>query len=97
MEKISVTREQEELSKLIKRVVSDQKRIILQQDGQEIVVMPGNEIGFWGKLMSIFTKIVEDKLDMPKTKKRLLGTLQSKGSVQFADDFTMTDEELLQS
>ena len=32
-----------------------------------------------------------------KTKKRVLGTLQSRGSVEFADDFAMTDEELLQS
>ena len=27
-----------------------------------------------------------------KTKKRVLGTLQHRGSVAFADDFTMTDE-----
>ncbi|MDR1485713.1 MAG: hypothetical protein LBT09_12940 [Planctomycetaceae bacterium] len=32
-----------------------------------------------------------------KNKKRELGTLQNKGSVKFADDFTMTDEELLNS
>ena len=28
---------------------------------------------------------------------RVLGTLQSRGSVEFADDFAMTDEELLLS
>ena len=97
MEKISITKEQEELSKLIKHVVSNQKRVILQQDGQEIVILPGNEVGFWHKLMSVFAKIIEDRLDTPKTKKRLLGSLQSKGSVKFADNFAITDEELLHS
>jgi antitoxin (DNA-binding transcriptional repressor) of toxin-antitoxin stability system len=32
-----------------------------------------------------------------KTKPRVLGTLQNRGSVEFAEDFAMTDEELLQS
>ena len=31
------------------------------------------------------------------TKSRVLGTLQNRGSVEFAEDFAMTDEELLQS
>jgi len=32
-----------------------------------------------------------------ETKPRVLGTLQNRGSVEFADDFVMTDEQLLQS
>ncbi|MCL2346940.1 MAG: type II toxin-antitoxin system Phd/YefM family antitoxin [Planctomycetaceae bacterium] len=32
-----------------------------------------------------------------KTKSRVLGTLQNRGSVEFTEDFAMTDEELLQS
>ena len=32
-----------------------------------------------------------------KTKPRVLGTLQNRGSVEFAEDFALTDEELLVS
>ena len=97
MERIPIAKDQEELSKLIKRVVLNQEKIVLQQDGQEVIVTPGKEASLWNKLIAMFARIVEDKLDMQKTKTRVLGTLQSKGSVKFADDFAMTDEELLQS
>jgi antitoxin (DNA-binding transcriptional repressor) of toxin-antitoxin stability system len=32
-----------------------------------------------------------------KTKPRVLGALQNRGSIEFTEDFAMTDEELLQS
>ena len=80
MEKISVTKEQEELSKLIKHVSSNQKKIILQQDGQEVVILPVRESGFWNRLMAIFAKVIDDKFDVQKADKRVLGSLQNKGS-----------------
>jgi len=36
------------------------------------------------------------KTQVMVTNARVLGTLQNRGSVEFAEDFAMTDEELLQ-
>jgi prevent-host-death family protein len=57
----------------------------------------GNEIAIsYGKKKETIAVIISyDK--WKKSKKRELGTLADKGSVNFADDWYMTDEELCNS
>ena len=58
-------------------------------------VEAGNEVGItYGKKHETVAVIIPFE-DWKKTKKRVLGTLQGKMSVTFADDWKMTDEELL--
>jgi len=58
-------------------------------------VEAGNEIGItYGKKQETVAVIIPFE-DYKKNKKRVLGTLQGKMSVTFADDWYMTDEELL--
>ena len=59
------------------------------EDGKEVVISSADT----QKAVAV---IVPYEL-WQKTKQRELGTLQNRGSVEFADDFAMTDEDLLQS
>ena len=84
MEKIPVTKEQEELNKLVRRVISNQERIVLQQDGQEVVILPMKEVGFWDKLVSMFAEIVEDKLDMQDAEEAI-ERIEKEGGITLED------------
>ncbi|MDR0444315.1 MAG: type II toxin-antitoxin system Phd/YefM family antitoxin [Treponema sp.] len=58
-------------------------------------VEAGNEVAIsYGKKKQNIAVIVSYE-KWKKSKKRQLGTLESKMSVEFADDFAMTDEELV--
>lgn len=84
MGKISVEKNQDELSKLVERVISNQERIILQQDGQEVVILPMKEVGFWDKLVSMFAEIVEDKLDMQDAQEAI-ERIEKEGGIALED------------
>jgi antitoxin (DNA-binding transcriptional repressor) of toxin-antitoxin stability system len=60
-------------------------------------VEAGNEVAIsYGKKKEIIAVIILYKT-WKKTKKRELGALKRKGSVQFSKDWYMTDEELIHS
>jgi prevent-host-death family protein len=60
-------------------------------------VEAGNEVAIsYGKKKETIAVIIPYKT-WKKTKKRELGTLKGKGSVQFSKDWYMTDEELIHS
>jgi len=58
-------------------------------------VEAGNEIGIINDKKQETVAVIVPFEDWKKNKKRVLGTLQGKISVTFADDWYMTDEELL--
>jgi prevent-host-death family protein len=58
-------------------------------------VEAGNEVAIsYGKKKQTIAVIISYE-KWKKSKKRQLGTLEGKMSVKFADDFAMTDEELI--
>ena len=60
-------------------------------------VQAGNEVAIaYGKKKQTIAVIVPYE-KWKKNQKRQLGTLEGKMSVKFADDFYMTDEELINS
>jgi antitoxin (DNA-binding transcriptional repressor) of toxin-antitoxin stability system len=60
-------------------------------------VQAGNEIGIaYGKSKQTIAVITSYE-KWKKSQKRQLGILEGKASVHFAEDFKMTDEELLNS
>jgi prevent-host-death family protein len=60
-------------------------------------VEAGNEVAItYGKKKQTIAVIIPFE-QWKKTKKRQLGTLEGKMSVQFAEDFAMTDEEFINS
>jgi antitoxin (DNA-binding transcriptional repressor) of toxin-antitoxin stability system len=60
-------------------------------------ISAGNEVAItYGKKKQAIAVIIPYE-QWKKTKKRQLGTLEGKLSVQFAEDFAMTDEELINS
>jgi antitoxin (DNA-binding transcriptional repressor) of toxin-antitoxin stability system len=60
-------------------------------------VQAGDEIGIEDEKKKETVAVIIPYEKWKKSQKRQLGTLEGKMSVEFAEDFTMSDEELLNS
>ena len=84
MKTISLAQIQTDFSDILSGIeVGDEILISSEETQKTVAVIVPYEA--WQKTQSVATK------------PRVLGTLQNRGSVEFAEDFAMTDEELLQS
>ena len=85
MEKILITKEERKLFQLLKKVSSQNERIILQkEDGEEYVIVSKREAGLLDTLMLMFAEVLEDKQDL-KDAEEAMKQIREEGGVPFED------------